>query len=1358
MAAIIKASKFILSKKSSGALVKPDKNKIIPKRVNIGNKTSALVKSDKKTSAIVKSQSSENKVNPQISLLKSGASKNILHEIRDKVIQIDDLLKSNLKLKKKQSEKERIKSEQKEFQEREEKLEKPKGMKIPSIPKVGKGIFGGFLEKVQNWIFFTALGWAFNKFFKHLPKLIGIVKLIGKVYQFGEGLFKNFLNGLVTFVSKGMEMYDSTIKWVKDIGGEKFAQNFDNFEKTLTKFIDLSIIASLLGIDVGLSALDELKKQKKTQKPGVKPSTKGGKPKVTQGRGGKKPTGKAPVTKGKGGKAPGWWNRIFKGPFAKLKGPLSKFAGAAVPGLGAAVGAADAKARFASGDNIGGALASVSSGLDAITAILALTGVGVPAAAVFGAVSIGIDVILLIRDIAKAFFPFIPMFSRGGRIVNRYQGGGVTTRGGKVVGGKVTRGATSTSQKVGRKLKKSQKSITSPGKDTGGDAVIKALFPDTSVKERKKSVQKTGIFSWFRLFMPPNEDKEKKKEIDKIQAPNAFKVIADAAKDYKNIGGFIGQLAGVVIDSLLGQKPSRQSYQAISQGIIGLVNRIVSNQLGKGSISVQNTISAFASGGVISDIEKQTANLSDSLENDLTKAIENLTNQGVNKTIGNIQKEGRRGTKKPIAGRDELLQRNLERAGGGYSEGGIATGLGVNKGVSVAKKLIADLGITPAQAAGIVGNFLYESAGMNPAEVEGSPYGVPEKPPSLGTVGVGYGWAQWTNSRPGDRLDKFLKSYGGDKGKIATDDDNYRYLMQELKGSESIRGMPKNDPQAASDWFRVNWERAGIPADEKRRRETLAVFDKIKGLTREGAKKEVEKAGATYAESSTSTSSGKFKIVQYITGDVNYKGDGRQFYYDLGGHGLRSNYHDHIAFSTIEEKEKAKRILKSAGIKIGSEFRPGDPGYHGRNLAIDIPGYQWGGSGAIGGREFSGSKKVRSVLGLSAYAKGGETKDGPHIAMVGEKGTEYVIDADSYKATEKVAPGLLDILNYKVNDIPSLVKNIPAIISSLSKGLSLYGSSIEKYSNKESVTESEKLASIKEKKMPDIGMPAYAVGGPTTSGNKGTSKEKTATKTQSKPLTGNYAIAANKLKSSFPSAKPYHIAAAIGNFDTEAPGLKPNTAQGGGGPGRGIAQWETPGRWDGAIKKYGPKIFNSLSQQLDFVKWEMDTGHIDDQGRPNLPWGRATKSEWLKSKNVTEATKNFMEGYEAPSIPHWDRRLGMANKILSGINVKPQETPGTSEFAKVSPNQEKPWWDVTKYLPKKEGGGQVQAKMTKPKSNLPIPNSYASYEEPSGKNTVFVQRIYVQVPSQNESVHKSLGIPVASSVNSNTSYSPLSRL
>ena len=164
-------------------------------------------------------------------------------------------------------------------------------------------------------------------------------------------------------------------------------------------------------------------------------------------------------------------------------------------------------------------------------------------------------------------------------------------------------------------------------------------------------------------------------------------------------------------------------------------------------------------------------------------------------------------------------------------------------------------------------------------------------------------------------------------------------------------------------------------------------------------------------------------------------------------------------------------------------------------------------------------------------------------------------------------------------------------------------------------------------------------------------------------INNNHKIAAKRLKTYFPTAEPIHIAAAMGNFETEAPGLKPDTYQWYGGPGRGIAQWETPGRWDTAVKMYGPNVINSLENQLKFVKWEMDTAHVIN-GSPNLPWGYATKKEWLKTKNITNATENFMEGYESPGEPHWSQRLANAVSFLDQMpkmldkTEKPKTPPG----------------------------------------------------------------------------------------------------
>ena len=73
------------------------------------------------------------------------------------------------------------------------------------------------------------------------------------------------------------------------------------------------------------------------------------------------------------------------------------------------------------------------------------------------------------------------------------------------------------------------------------------------------------------------------------------------------------------------------------------------------------------------------------------------------------------------------------------------------------------------------------------------------------------------------------------------------------------------------------------------------------------------------------------KVIEYITGDRSSS----QYRADHGG----GNYHEHVAFTSQDEKEKAKQFLRGKGIATGSEYRPGDPGYHGVDQALDIPLY-----------------------------------------------------------------------------------------------------------------------------------------------------------------------------------------------------------------------------------------------------------------------------------------------------------------------------------------------------------------------------------------------------------------------------------
>jgi murein DD-endopeptidase MepM/ murein hydrolase activator NlpD len=111
----------------------------------------------------------------------------------------------------------------------------------------------------------------------------------------------------------------------------------------------------------------------------------------------------------------------------------------------------------------------------------------------------------------------------------------------------------------------------------------------------------------------------------------------------------------------------------------------------------------------------------------------------------------------------------------------------------------------------------------------------------------------------------------------------------------------------------------------------------------------------------------KGKIVEYLTGDPNSPNIAGKAY-DRGGHGTPGNYHDHVAFDDRQTAIDAYKFFKSKNVKV-TEFKGFDPvgghapnSYHYSGLAFDIPGFQWGGSGPVGEKDYAGSRKVRTLL------------------------------------------------------------------------------------------------------------------------------------------------------------------------------------------------------------------------------------------------------------------------------------------------------------------------------------------------------------------------------------------------------------
>jgi len=168
---------------------------------------------------------------------------------------------------------------------------------------------------------------------------------------------------------------------------------------------------------------------------------------------------------------------------------------------------------------------------------------------------------------------------------------------------------------------------------------------------------------------------------------------------------------------------------------------------------------------------------------------------------------------------DTATMRGIEdQAPGGGRRGGSGT-QPKSLGAEIALALKESLSLSPAQAAGIVGNFMRES-GLNPRVNEGGAVGMPR--------GVGgYGLAQWTGTRQTD-----LVRFAGGAANAGSLDAQLRFTISELLGPEK-RALEMlrtaTTPEDAAVLFDKFYERSGIKALGERKANARQVFGEIAG-------------------------------------------------------------------------------------------------------------------------------------------------------------------------------------------------------------------------------------------------------------------------------------------------------------------------------------------------------------------------------------------------------------------------------------------------------------------------------------------------------------------------------------------------
>ena len=919
-------------------------------------------------------------------VLSENSVKNI-GVIKVKVIEIDSILKGTLASEKKKLNEAKKQESSKRREKIEEKLEtKPKAesgkVKTPSAPRMG------FLDWIKNFIGNIILGYFAVRLVDHLPKIIPIVKFLGKATDFVLDLGGKLLNGLVTFVDWGYKAYDATRGFVKNLFGDSGVKQFDQLSSLLNKFLNLAIIAGMVAASSGGGGGGGGRRGGggANTRPGTggrpRVTTSGGgraggidirnpfreRPTITQGQGGRGgfrlPFGGARITQGQGGRGGFRFPKLPSLP--KLPSGSSKFMGvlgksfgfiALVPAAFEVInllkegrykdasrtivtaGLSMAVFNWVFGATGAAAVAEAvfSGGTLTPAAIATLLGGGVLATGASMATSIGSDALL-----RKLGLEDKPKGMRGGGV----------TRGGKATGGVKRTISVGKKGKYKRKLspKKPGDVQIEPGADVGGEEKIFGIFPKPKLPG----------------FMNP------------------FGVIENAGKELGK-SDYFGPILAITSKILLGQKPTQQDYKNVGLGINMLVAKGIDDGKLKGGLA------AFAEGGFVDPKTLDAISQGGDISDWVAASFKDATESNAQKTLREIQENLRLKKSEQDQGKSQPESGTGGGTAGDFSPEGLQGDI---------YKYLLSKKMDDTHALGIMANISRESSFRPGVSESGGP---------------GVGLFQYS-SEP--RKSNFLRAVPDYASNWKAQID---YALRE-SGEPGQLYLTTNfsSPQQAADWWMRKWERPAeyIQNTEGPRihREYLASLEKF----RTGGGYKIPTSGELGNVGMNRGGVGG-SIAQYITGDPNTPFGT----FDRAGHGTTSNYHDHIGFKDRGTAERAFNFFRSKGIQV-TEFKGYGPvgghatgSLHYSGLAFDVPGAQWGGSGPIGARDYAGSAKVRATLkqfmggtgGVAKFEKGGLTLGRPHMAMLGEKGKEFVIDADSTAAVEKTFPGFLGALN-----------------------------------------------------------------------------------------------------------------------------------------------------------------------------------------------------------------------------------------------------------------------------------------------------------------------------------------------------------
>jgi hypothetical protein len=653
-----------------------------------------------------------------------------------------------------------VQKKQKEEDIRKKKEDKLEGFKSflgkskDQVTGVKKNL--GILDYIKNFATFVFWGFILNKLLPHLPKLKQILPALSWLGSAFDWITDLIGNGVVNFIDTAYKAQDSLRGVAKSIGGVKYERAFDDFTKNFNTFLNLAVLGGLAAAGSGIipkvlgKGLDKIAgkgAQKVITSTGraigqgsSRITTSGGR---TVAEVGKK---SAPKLLARGGKFLG----KVAGNSAPIIGPLINF-GIRVwsgddPGK-AAAGSVGMGIGQVIGGFLGGALGTALGTAVPILGNILVGGIGVLAGQIIGG--------LIGEWIGDSLYDFANSGNKKPRRKTEGRaGGGVITRNGVPVGGKIKR----TVKPARKSFKKPDIRKSMPGKNVGGKKIEK-IFPN------------------------PQDQKK----------VNPLKTLTYAAQKYNSVS-LVGGILRAGVEGAMGQSMDPNVMKNFATNIGTLVQNIVDGNIKSTNTGLNTNILAMASGGLVPE---RTAglnqlNIGEQVGTILAKSLNLMVNNRMNEIFQNIMKQYE---KEDVYGETGPLDA-LDRDSSADPQGG-GIGAGDSSGAGIVYNALIAEGFNHEQASGVIGNLMQESGGgtknINPRATNGTHYGI----------------AQWDKQHRWPRLERYIRSIGKDPNTV---EGQVAGLTWEMKTHEkrAYRLLKKTtSAEGAAVIFLKEFERSG---------------------------------------------------------------------------------------------------------------------------------------------------------------------------------------------------------------------------------------------------------------------------------------------------------------------------------------------------------------------------------------------------------------------------------------------------------------------------------------------------------------------------------------------------------------------